>query len=499
MKSIEEQIYTLSVASPEKRALIDAADGTTVSYASLWKSIEKAAAFYKCRGLRKGDRVLIAAQKEIAFPAAYFGAHMAGLIAMRIDRETGADRLRYIIGKGAPRLAVGSFKEVGVLSEIDTVGFDCFADGLGEAVGDVEGVCGEVSPEFPAAEDIADILFTTGTTGAPKGVALSYGNEAAAALNINTFIGNGTDDVELIALPISHSFGLGRLRCVLSIGATAVMLGSFASMKRFYKAIGEFGVTGFGMVPAAWAYIRKMSGDRIAEYAPQLRYIEIGSAFMPEEEKRHLISLLPLTEICMHYGLTEASRSSFINFRRDIDHLASAGKASPNVEIAIFSAEGEMLPADTDGEVCVRGAHVCCDYWGESREYFRRDFFGDWFRTGDRGSLSPEGWLSLKGRDKEMINVGGKKVNPIEVESALMTVDGIADCACVARHDDVLGEVVEACIVSSDKDASELSDDQIRAAVGRLVEAYKVPRYIRRVVSIPRTSSGKIKRLELKN
>ena len=98
-----------------------------------------------------------------------------------------------------------------------------------------------------------------------------------------------------------------------------------------------------------------------------------------------------------------------------------------------------------------------------------------------------------------MINVGGKKVNPIEVESALMTVDGIADCACVARHDDVLGEVVEACIVSSDKDASELSDDQIRAAVGRLVEAYKVPRYIRRVVSIPRTSSGKIKRLELKN
>lgn len=479
--SIEEQIYRNSLSCPEKIAVIDASTGETSSYSSLWEGIARAASWYKGKGLKRGDRVLLSASKETGFLPAYFGAHIAGLITVPVDPETNPERLRLIIETAAPSMVIGSLRHG------DGTGMTGFDEvGKGGAAGSGQ--------TFPETDSVSDILFTTGTTGRPKGVTLSAGNEAAAAENINAFIGNGPDDIELVALPISHSFGLGRVRCVLSKGGTLVLLGSFASMKKFYKAIEDYRVTGFGMVPASWAYISKMSGDRIGRFSDQLKYIEIGSAPMPHDEKERLTRLLPGTRICMHYGLTEASRSAFISFHDDADHLDTAGKASPNVEIAIFSDSGEMLDADAEGEVCVRGNHVCCDYWGMSEEDFRKDFFGDWFRTGDWGSLSVDGWLSLKGRNKEMINVGGKKVNPVEVEEKLVSYPGIADCACISAPDPVMGEVVKACVVET----SPTVDADIRSFLSGMLENYKVPVFIERVNEIPRTSSGKIQRLKLK-
>lgn len=479
--SIEEQIFRNSLSGPQKIAVIDASTGEASSYASLWDGISRATSWYRERGLKSGDRVLLSASKEPGFLPAYFGAHLAGLIAVPVDPETNPERLRLILETASPSIIIGNLR---FGDGIDMVGFD-----------EIAKECSAVSTwTFPELDSVSDILFTTGTTGRPKGVTLSAKNEAAAAENINAFIGNGPDDIELIALPISHSFGLGRIRCVLSKGGTIVLLGSFASMKKFYKAIEDYRVTGFGMVPASWAYISKMSGDRIGKHQEQLKYVEIGSAPMPHDEKVRLTQLLPNTRICMHYGLTEASRSAFISFQDDKGHLDTAGKASPNVEIAIFSDTGEILGPGSEGEVCVKGNHVCCDYWGMSAVDFRKDFFGEWFRTGDRGSLSEDGWLSLKGRTKEMINVGGKKVNPAEVEDKLVLYPGIADCACVAAPDPVMGEVVKACIVET----SPTVDADIKSFLSGILENYKVPVAIERVNEIPRTSSGKIQRLKLK-
>ena len=349
----------------------------------------------------------------------------------------------------------------------------------------------------PDAQQIADILFTTGTTGAPKGVALNYSNLTAAALNINTFIQNTADDVELLALPVSHSFGLGRIRCVLSKGGSLVLLGTFASMKRFFGQMEQYHCTGFGMVPAGWGYIKKMSGRKIGQFADQLRYIEIGSSFMSIEDKDLLCELLPNTRICMHYGLTEASRSAFMEFHSEHDKLSTAGKASPNVEIAIFDTEGNKQPVGAEGEVCVKGEHVTCSYWNETPERFAQDFYDGYFRTGDGGFLDDEGYIHLKSRIKEMINVGGKKVSPMEVEDILNTIPGITESACVAMPDPegVLGEVVKAFIVCND---DTLTDAAILDALRPQLEVYKMPAVIERIAEIPKTASGKIQRLKLK-
>lgn len=482
IKSIEEQIFIQASLNPEKVALIDAINDFTLSYYELTEHIARGVEWIKSQHIPKGSRIILAASKNPGFVIAYFAVHISGLIAVPLDPETNEERLRRICKSASPILVIGDLRNALLINNLQIISFDELLNAQPAA-----------SISFPILSDTADILFTTGTTGLPKGVALSFLNEASAARNINQQIGNSEEDVELLALPASHSFGLGRIRCMLSIGATIVLLGSFASMKKFFGALDKYPVTGFGMVPASWAYISKMSGERISKFANQLKYIEIGSAAMPIEEKHHLKRLLPDTNIWMHYGLTEASRSAFLSFD-DKEHLSTAGKSAPNVEIAIFSAEGVKLSAGQEGELCVQGDHVCSKYWNLPEEDFKKDFFGKWFRTGDIGSLSDDGYLSLVGRSKEIINVGGKKVNPQEVEDILISYPGVKDCACVGMPDPVLGEVVRGCIVSNEK----LDLDALKTFTASRVENYKVPIKFDFVEKIPRTSSGKIQRLKLK-
>lgn len=482
MHSVEEQIRDNALRCPDKIALIAAEN--KVSYHQLWdRCLVAATNVRKKFNLNKGDRVILAASANIDFIYAYFGIHLAGGVCVPIDPDTNETRFRHILTSTSPVCVMGTLHKV----DYPTVPF-C----------DVLSECADILPfAEPEPEQIADVLFTTGTTGAPKGVALNIKNLAAAALNINTFIKNTEDDIELLALPVSHSFGLGRVRCVLSKGGALVLLGTFANMKKFFKEMERCHVTGFGMVPASWGYIKKMSGKYIGKFANQLKYIEIGSSFMPIEDKKLLCELLPQTRINMHYGLTEASRSAFMEFHREYDRLNTAGTASPNVEVAIFDADGTKLPVSAVGEVCVKGDHVTCCYWNETPERFQKDFFNGFFRTGDCGYLDDEGYIHLKSRIKEMINVGGKKVSPMEVEDILNTIPGIDESACIAIPDPegVLGEVVKAFVVCSN---DELTDAEIINQLRPKLEVYKLPVAIERIGEIPKTTSGKVQRLKLK-
>lgn len=480
MKTIEEQIFDQVQNTPDKVALISG--DTEITYSQLWDyclcAAEKLKQDYH---LKKGDRVILSAAGNIEFVYAYFGVHIVGGICVPIDPDTNQTRFEYIEKSTTPVCVMGLLHNV----KKETIPFTDVVNGTSKATYIV-----------PEQSQVADILFTTGTTGAPKGVALSYNNLSAAARNINAFIGNTSTDVELLALPVSHSFGLGRLRCSLSKGATVVMLGTFANVKKFFKEMARCQVTMFAMVPASWGFIKKMSGKYIGKFADQLKFIEIGSSFMPVEDKELLMSLLPNTRICMHYGSTEASRSAFMEFHTYKDNLLSIGKASPNVEIKIFTSQGTPAALGEEGEVCVKGEHVTCSYWNETPERFASDFYDGYFRTGDCGTMDAEGNIYLKSRIKEMINVGGKKVSPMEVEDILNTIPGIKESACIGIPDPgiVLGEVVKAFIVADDN----LSNEEIMQQLRPQLEVYKLPVEIERINAIPKTGSGKIQRLSLK-
>ena len=397
MLSIEESVWNFAQANPYKTAIISGK--SYVSYRDLCKNIVAACETFKTiEGYAIGKSVVLAADKQLGFVYAYFGAHLAGLTAVPIDAETNPQRFNFICQTVSP-FCVAGFKNAN-------------GNFISKSLKDFEPLEPKeiATPHFPKMENVADILFTTGTTGTPKGVPLTFANEAAAARNINAFMQNTTDDVELLALPISHSFGLGRLRCCLSNGQTIILQGSFVNVKRIFRYMEEYKVTGFCMVPSSWKFLQKMSGNQLGNFANQLKYIEMGSAYFSENDKRELANLLPNTRVAMHYGLTEASRSAFMEFHEDDKLLNSVGKASPFTDIKIFDENGNMLPDGEEGEIAVKGEHVTKGYLNVDAQ---GNFFGEYFRTGDWGIKNTEGYIFLKSRKKELINVGGKKVSPI--------------------------------------------------------------------------------------
>ncbi len=478
MNTIVRQIAAIAQASPNSTAIIQGE--THYSYQKLIETILLAAQKLETLRLEDSCKVMLSAEKDMDFIACYFACHLLGYVAIPIDKASKEKRLSYILSRAQPALIIG----------IKTEGADGLSyEGLAQIHVDVIKTIDSYPPIDTS--EVADIVFTTGTTGDAKGVLLSHANLACAAKQINTFTQITSNDTELLALPICHSFGLGRIRCALSAGAALVLTPNFVNTKRIFRLIQQHQVTGFAFVPAAWAYMKKMGAVKLAEQANTLRYIEIGSAAMPIEDKQELMQLFPKTRICMHYGLTEASRSCFIEFHEDAKALKTLGKASPQTDIKIFDDNGCMLHVGEEGELCIRGGHTCLGYLDSAEECY----FGDYFRSGDWGFIDKDGYINLASRKKELINSGGKKISPQEVEQILLQHPAIAEAACVgvSDPDGILGEIVKACLMI--RDASDKpSQEELLSHCRKHLDVYKLPRVIEWIEQIPKTDSGKIQR-----
>ena len=478
-------IFRHAVATPDKTVIVTT-DGREISCSELQCNILRGAEWLSHRGISRGDRVMISADKELKFIYLYLAVHLIGAVNVVVETGSNLQRLQYIADVFKPAIAIGF--EIG---GIPSTGYrEINLAGSGRAGINIP----ENQPEGGSrltVDDTADIMFTSGTTGNPKGVVLSHGNIAGAAENINAFIGNTAEDVELLALPLGQSFGLGRLRCCLLAGSMVILHNGFANLKSVFSTFEKYAVTGFGMVPSVWGYIKRLSGTRIARYASQIRYIEIGSAVLPTEDKKILSQLFPCTRICMHYGLTEASRAAFIEFHKDWAHIESVGKrVGERVDIRIFGPDGKEEAAGETGEICIKGDIVTAGYLdsGQTEEAF----YNGYFRTGDLGYMDEEGYLYLTDRIKEIINVGGYKVSPVEIEEVVEKISG-AESVCMAAKDPdgILGEVPRLLIL---KDTLNMDIEELRKRLKDRIEAYKYPRYFEIVDSLPFTANGKKKR-----
>ena len=453
-----------------------------ISYSALYENICKAASVLFQLGLRPRDRIVLAACKDPFYIYVYFASHILGITNVIVDLESNSKRLRYIEQKIRPKYCIGYISE------------SCPSKLYADLDMDDADMMRRLPGQYTLSDqDVAEILFTTGTTGAPKGVCLSYASIYGSALNINKYIQNTVDDIELLGLPLCHSFAMGRIRCNLLKGSTIVMINNFGNIQQVFDIIENEHSTGFGMVPAVWEYIRTWSGTAMAKYADQIKYIEIGSAPMRLESKKELLNMFPDTRICMHYGLTEASRACFMEFH-DTEHLDSIGKpVCDDVEIRIMNEAGKELPAGEKGEICVKGNMVMLRYLDDND--MENAFHGDCFRTGDCGYMSPDGYIYLSGREKELINVGGKKVSPMEVEEAICSL-GVKDCLCVPMEDpeNVMGELVKCYVL---KGGTDLSFEQISEKLSGKLERYKQPVAYEFIDEIPYTASGKKQRINM--
>jgi long-chain acyl-CoA synthetase len=488
MKTVVEQLFENIDAKPDSVALIY--DGEEVTYRELGQRIISVAEYFSQIGVGSSDRVILAADNTAAFVYGYFACHLSSAICVPVDPKISLKRLTYIVDKTQP-IAVfidgkNSFRGVRVapISELQEQGRkENFAGGLG----------------YPQKNSIADILFTSGTTGEPKGVMLSHEAIASAASHINEFIGNSADDREVMPLPLSHSFGLGRLRCNAVKGATIILVHGFTSPEAIYSAIRKYHATGLASVPAGFSILLSLNDSGLSEYAAQLKFIEIGSSPMPLDHKRKLMDLLPRTRICMHYGLTEASRSVFTEFHADHNYLNSIGKPAPGVEVQILDDYGEICPPKKMGKITIRGTHCTSGYW-ENDELTRRVLNDSWLFTGDIGYFDTDGYYYLQARETDIINVGGRKVVPTEIEDILKQHPLIEDCVCVGVPDPrgITGKVVRAYVKHVENCDEVLTKAELAKLLRGKIEIYKMPLDYKYINEIPKTESGKIKRTMLK-
>lgn len=437
-----QAIFSAGARHPEKVALV--AGQETVSYAQLCRRSRQAAAFIQSKGYRVGDVLRLAAVKEPHFVYMVLGAMMVGVIAELIDPQSDDEHFSYLP------------------EEIET------ASPLSEP------------PAGLKETDLIEIIHTTGTTARPKLVCLAHDSVYWAAKYTSDAVQNDADDVEVVAMPLCHGFGLRRLYLSLMNGATAILLPNIANVRLLLNTIETYHVTTFGLSPAAWRYIRKISGTRIGKYADQLRHIEFGTSAMSLETKQDVLAMFPNTRICDNYGLTESNRSTSLELH-DTAHLDSIGKPI---------ADSVRIQA-INGELCVHGRQTMVGYWDP--EDNKGAFVDGLVRTGDCGYLSDDGYVYLTGRVKEMINVGGEKVSPAEVEEAICRL-GVGDCICVSHPHEMLGETVKAFIL---KGSTTLTFEQIDDRLRAILPPFKCPTLYAWITQIPVNSLGKKQRTSL--
>jgi long-chain acyl-CoA synthetase len=339
------------------------------------------------------------------------------------------------------------------------------------------------------------ILFTSGTTAKKKAVMLSHASVLAATRNINEFMQPDESIREFVSVPLYHSFGLGRVRSVLTTGGTLVLLDGHLNPASTIDAIETFKCNALSAVPAGLALFRGKLETTLRRIGPQIRLIELGSSFLPKERKAALVDIFPHARICMHYGLTEASRSTFLEFRDSSEKLDTVGRPSPNVRIQVRDADSRPCNANVEGEVVISGAHVTSGYFGDEQRTSEAFTPDGWFRTGDYGFLDSDGYLHLLGRKDEIINKGGIKISPLELDAAIKTVFPDLD-ACVVGVPDPNGLAGEVPVVAY-TGPSELNFQDFVAAISSHIERTKLPSALVRVSTIPRTENGKPKRNQL--
>ena len=483
MKTIAQQILANAEKWPEKTAVIH--KNESITYQQLAQRVQQTAAFYKSEGVVKGDRVIISAQKIPNFVYAYFAAHLIGAVSVPIEYKLNTSISESIIKSIQPKLILADSTLNEHLSNAETITKIPFED-----YNQLQGI------ENVLSEDLADIIFTTGTTSTPKGVCLSHQNIISGAVNTNEFIGNSSEDTEVIPLSLHHAFGLRRLRTNLMLGATVILVDGFLHIDEIFEAISAYNATGICLIPAGFAIIRRLTKSDYIPVFKHLKYIEFGSSSLSTDLKLELIENLPGTKLCMHYGLTEVAANIFTEFHSNSHKLEALGKASPNIEIQITDESDNSCKVEEIGEIRVKGSVMTNGYW-KNDQLTKSAIHNEWFCTGDLGYKDAQDYIFYKGRKDDMINIGGKKVYPTEIETVLNEYPGIKEAACFTTYDDITGNQIAAIVVLDKSVLRQLDEKSLIAFLRNKLENYKIPSVFKTKLKLPRTASGKIVRIGL--
>ena len=485
---------------PDQMALRE--EDRAFTYGELEERTARVATALLAAGLTKGDRIAWIGKNSDLYFTLFYGAARAGIVMAPIGWRLAPPEWAFIVNDTQSKLVFTG------------PGFEDVGKTLAPLCPRIERVYSAAetrilidtttrAPFTPSGEGDAILqLYTSGTTGNPKGVALSNKNLFALRKNTNkeemAYSKWEDDEVVLVAMPCAHIGGTGLGIMALASGLPGYVLAEFTP-DGLFDAVENGGVTRFFIVPAALHILLQHPRCTTVDYS-RLKYIIYGAAPIPLELLRQCISMFG-AQFIQAYGMTETTGTICMLPPEDHDpagneRMRSAGKPLPGVELKIVDSEGKSVPLGEVGEVVTRSSNNMLGYWNLPDATASTMSADGWVRTGDAGYLDADGYLYIHDRVKDMIISGGENVYPAEVESAIYGHPDVLEVAVIGVPDPKWGEVVKA--VCAPKPGVTIDPDSIIAWTRERIAAFKVPKTVDSIDALPRNASGKILRKDLR-
>ncbi len=508
---LHDLVFASAARRPQAPALVAGRD--TLDYGELASRVQTFAAGLCKLGLARGDRVGIWLDKRFETVVAAFGAAAAGCVFVPLNPLLKPPQVGYILRDCNVRLLVTSAERLALVADelarcADCHHVACTGDAAatslpGIALHAFTDIAGDAASRTHRVidSDMLAILYTSGSTGAPKGVVLSHRNMVAGATSVASYLGNDEKDTILAALPLSFDAGFSQLTTAFHAGARVVLI-NYLLPKDVLNAVQKERVTGLTAVPPLWIQLSQL--DWQPQITDHLRYIANTGGRMPEETLKSLRAKLPNTRPFLMYGLTEAFRSTFLPPDEVDRRPDSIGKAIPNAEILVLREDGTPCAPDEPGELVHRGALVGMGYWNDPVKTAERYkplpgrasglvlpeiavFSGDTVRK------DAEGFLYFVGRRDEMIKTSGYRVSPTEIEEILYGAQDVAECAAFGVAHPVLGHAI--VVVAAARPGRAIDEARLIAHCRERLPMYMVPARIHaHGGALPRNPNGKIDR-----
>jgi amino acid adenylation domain-containing protein len=497
---------------PDKVALVCA--GKRLSYADIDEQANALAWALVRGGVARGDRVVVFADNTIETVISFWAVLKANAVVSIVNPLTKEDKLAYLLNDCRASALVtdahiaSAFVPAAKRSpHLRTVIVSGSTDDAllrtvpgGTSFAQATSSHGATAPERTCIDvDLAAIVYTSGSTGDPKGVMLTHRNMLAAATSVSTYLENREDEVVLGALPLSFDYGLYQMIMAFREGARLILERSFTFPAKVLKLVVDEGVTAFPGVPTMFAIMAAMRTLREFDFS-KIRYVTNTAAALPVKHITMLRELFPRARVYSMYGLTECKRCTYLP-PEDIDKKpTSVGIAIPNTELWLVDENDNRLGPNQVGQLVIRGATVMRGYWDKPEATAKKLRPGPLpgesvLYTGDNCRLDEDGYLYFVGRMDDVIKSRGEKVAPKEVETALMNMKGVKEAAVIGVPDEILGQAVKAFVVL-DEGVAITEKDVIRECQ-RVLENFMVPKVVALVPDLPKTTTGKIKKTDL--
>jgi long-chain acyl-CoA synthetase len=503
---VQEFLENNADHTPGKFGLI--CDGQRLTYAEIEERANRLANALKAEGVRRGERVATYLPNCVELVVGIFAALKAGVVFVVVNHTTKHDKLAYILNNCQASVLITSGRQVALAQELTQqvpslqVAVLTSPESVLHGFLSYQAIQKECSAQRPPKInidlDLACLIYTSGSTGEPKGVMSDHSNVDFATSSIISYLGNTADDIVINVLPLSFDYGLYQLLMAFKFGGTLVLEKSFAFPAAILKRIEEERATGLPGIPTIFAVLLQM--DLSAYDLSSLRYLTNTAAALPPAHIARLREKFPWATLFSMYGLTETKRTLYLPPDQLDKRPGSVGIAIPGTEVWLEDEAGNRLGANQVGELIVRGRHVMRGYWSNpvaTAERFRPGpipgervcYTGDLFR------MDEEGYCYFVARKDDIIKSRGEKVAPKEVETVLYGLKGVAEAAVIGVPDPVLGEAIKAFVVL---DGAELAETDVLRHCRAHLEDLMVPKYVEFCKELPKTSSGKIKRTDLK-